>query len=154
MCQRINELTSAVRAYSTRFDASLLSCADAAIVVKQAAAIEHMAAAIKALAAARAAEAQSWKAGGYRSAEEQLAQTTGSTVAGARDALTLGRRLASQPEVAAAAQNGTLSPIQASVIAGAAPPRPASSWIIETTGRAPMSPFWTCSTPCAPTITD
>lgn len=101
MCLRINELTNAMRAYSTRFDASLLSRADAAIVVKEAAAIEHMAAAVKSLAAARAAEAQTWKTGGYRSAEEQLAQTTGSTVAGAREALTLGRRLSSQPEVAA-----------------------------------------------------
>ena len=73
MCLRINELTKAMRAYSTRFDASLLSCAYAAIVVTEAAAIEHMAATVKSLGGARSAEGQSRKEGRYRSPEGQLA---------------------------------------------------------------------------------
>ena len=119
MCERLTELTTAMRAYAARFDASSLTCADAAVVVKQASAVEHMAATVKALAAARAAETNTWKTGGYRSAEEHLAQTTGTTVAGARDTLALGARLANQPQVAAAARRGEISPTQASVIADA-----------------------------------
>ncbi|MDQ6615092.1 MAG: HNH endonuclease [Actinomycetota bacterium] len=105
--------------FSTGFDASLLTCADASTVVKDAAAIEHMAATVKALAAARAAEARSWKAGGYRSAEEELARRTGSSLSGARDALALGRNLTDQREVADAARQGRLSPDQASAISDA-----------------------------------
>ncbi len=127
MCQRLAQLTAAMREYSTRFDASLLSAADAASVVQQAAAVEHMASAVKSLAAARAAQVQSWKASGHRSAEEQLAHCTGTSVAGAREALALGRRLDQQPEVAAAALSGTLSPTQASAIADAVDAAPAAA---------------------------
>jgi hypothetical protein len=127
MCQRLPQLTAAMREYSTQFDASLLSAADAEDVLQQAAAVEHMASAVKPLAAARAAQAQSWKASGHRSAEEQLAHCTGTTVAGAREALALGRRLDRQPEVAAAALSGTLSPTQASAIADAVDPAPTAA---------------------------
>ncbi len=119
MCQRLGELTSAMTAYAAGFDAERLSCADAAAVVKQAAAVAHIAATIKALAAARAAQAKTWKTAGYRSAEEQLAHNTGTTISEARDALTLGQRLAAQPDVAAAARAGQLSPGQAAAIADA-----------------------------------
>src|SRR5579862_997801 len=100
MWQQLHELTEAMRALAADFEPSVLSCADATAVVGDAAAIEHIAATIKALAAARAAEAKTWKANGFRSAEEQLAHTTGSTIGGAREALTLGKRMANQPEVA------------------------------------------------------
>jgi hypothetical protein len=126
MCERLSELTAGMRAYADCFDASSLSCADAAVVVKQAAAVEHMAATVKALAAARAAEANTWKGGGFRSAEEELAQTTGTTVTGARETLALGERLANQPQVAAAARRGDISPAQASVIADAVAADPAA----------------------------
>ena len=126
MCERLSELTAGMRAYAARFDASSLSCADAAVVVKQAAAVEHMAGTVKALAAARAAEANTWKGGGFRSAEEELAQTTGTTVTGARETLALGERLANQPQVAAAARRGDISPAQASVIADAVAADPAA----------------------------
>jgi len=113
--------------YATGFDASLVSCADAATVVQEAAAIAHMASTIKALAAARAAEAKQWKAAGHRSAEEELARTTGSSVTDARDALSLGRRLMGQPEVADAARRGELSPDQATAISDAVAANPAAA---------------------------
>jgi hypothetical protein len=124
-----------MRAYAARFDASSLSCANAAAVVKHAAALEHMAATVKTLAAARAAEAETWKAGGFRSPEEELAQTTGTTVAGARDTLALGGRLADQPQVAAAARRGELSPTQASVIADAVAADPAAEETLVAAAR-------------------
>jgi hypothetical protein len=116
-----------MREYSTGFNAALLTCADAAEVVRHAAAVDHMAATVKSLAAARAAEAKQWKASGFRSAEEQLARSTGSTVSGARDALALGQRLAEQPEVSAAARRGDLSPTQASAIADAVAANPSAA---------------------------
>ena len=54
MCQQLPQIAGSLRTFTTDFDASVLSCADAATTVKHAAAIEHMAATVKALAAARA----------------------------------------------------------------------------------------------------
>jgi hypothetical protein len=136
MCQQLQHIATAMRSYTTGFDATLLTCADAATAVKHAATIEHMAATIKALAAARAAEAKNWKRGGHRSAEEELAHMTGTTVAGARDALTLGRNLAAQPEVNAAARRGELSPTQASAITDAVTADPGSARRLVDAARA------------------
>lgn len=133
---RLGELKAAVVDYATRFDAAVISCEDAAIVVREAAAIKHAAATIEALAATRAADARSWKAGGYRSAEEQLARATGTSVSGAREALQLGRRLQSQPEVADAARRGELSPTQASAITDAVTADPTAGQDLLAAARA------------------
>lgn len=127
MCLQLSELRKAVVAYSSAFDPAVVSCGEAAVAVREAAAIEHAAATIKALAAARAAEARTWKASGARSAEEDLARATGTSLAGARDALNLGRRLQEQPDVADAARRGELSPTQATAIAEAAAADPAAT---------------------------
>jgi hypothetical protein len=88
---RIGKLRDLVCQYAADFDPARLSPADAAIVVRAAAAIEASAAAIKAVAAAPAAEsAELWKQAGHRSAAEALAKQTGSTVGQARDTLELG----------------------------------------------------------------
>jgi hypothetical protein len=136
MCQRLAELREAMTAYSTPFDAELLSCADAAVVVREAAAIEHIAATVKALAAVRAAAAGLHKDGGHRNAEEHLARTTGSTITDAREALLLGRRLGEQPAVADAARAGRLSPTQAAAIteAVAADPTAGADLLAEAAG--------------------
>ena len=78
--------------------------------------IEASAAAVKALAAARAAEAKSWQQAGYRSAAEQLALEAGMSPSAAKRVLETGRRLAAQPEVAAAALAGELSREQAEAV--------------------------------------
>jgi hypothetical protein len=127
MCVGLNELRGVMRDYSTTFDAALLSCAQAAVVVKDAAAIEHMAATVKALAAARAAEGAAWKKGGFRSPEEELARQTGTSLTSAHDALQLGKRLEKQPEVADAARTGGLSPAQAGAISDAVETDPSSA---------------------------
>ncbi|MDQ1400680.1 MAG: hypothetical protein QOF81_1143 [Acidimicrobiaceae bacterium] len=119
MCLGLIELRAAMEHYATGFDADRLSCDDAQTVVGEASAMEHMAATVKALAAARAAEATQWKAHGHRSAEEELARRTGTSLQGAREALALGRRLAEQPEVADAARRGQLSTGQAAAISEA-----------------------------------
>lgn len=127
MCERLSELKQAVIAYSSQFDAALLTSEDAALVVREAAAIKHAAATVEALAAVRAAESKAWKTNGRRSAEEHFARTTGTSVTGARETLELGRRLGCQPDIADAARRGELSPTQASAISNAAAADPAAS---------------------------
>ena len=104
MCGRLAELRQAMAAYAAGFDAGLLTGDDAARARDHAAAIEHVAATLKALAAARVAEGPRWRDGGGRSAAHELAAATGTSVNDARDTLELGRRLAEQPEVSAAAR--------------------------------------------------
>jgi hypothetical protein len=113
--------------YAASFDAALLSADDAGRARDHAAAIEHMAATVKALAAARVAEAGRWRDDGQRSAAHELAAATGTSVADARDTLELGRRLGTQPNLAAAARGGELSPAQSQVIADAAEVDPAAA---------------------------
>ena len=80
--------------FAEGFDAASLSPAEAASVVASCAQFEASVASIKALAAARAAEANTWKTQGYRSAAEELADRAGMSPAGARRTLETGRRLA------------------------------------------------------------
>jgi hypothetical protein len=117
MGQGLRALQQSVTAYAGRFDARTLTVAQAGEVVGLRAQIEASAGSIKALAAARAAEANGWMHDGYRSASEQLAAQAGMSPASAKRALETGRRLAEQPEVAAAALAGRLSVEQATAIA-------------------------------------
>jgi len=106
--------------YATRFDAASLSVADAARAVEEASAIEKMAATVKALAAARVARTDLWRRRGDRSAANELARRTGTSVGQAAQALETGKRLDALPETAAAARRGELSPQQAAAITDAA----------------------------------
>ncbi len=124
MCQRLNELRQALQCYATRFDAAVLSAADARTALGHAAAIEHLAVTIKALASARIAETGSGPAD--RSAAHEVARVTGTSVGAARQTLVIGRRLAEQPEVSAAARRGALSPLQLAAITDAAEADPAA----------------------------
>ncbi|HWC12784.1 MAG TPA: hypothetical protein VG455_16365 [Acidimicrobiales bacterium] len=119
MCDTLGALRDGLRRYAARFDAAVLSAADAEVAVGLAAAIEGVAATLKALAAARVAEG-GWKAGGERSAAHHLARATGTSVAQAVETIETGRRLKALPVVAAAAREGLLSSPQASALAGAA----------------------------------
>ncbi len=102
--------------YAGQFDAAVLSGVQACEVVGLCAQIEASAAAVKALAAARSAGAKSWQQAGYRSAAEQLALEAGMSPSAAKRTLDTGRRLAAQPEVAAAARAGQLSAEQAEAV--------------------------------------
>ena len=127
MCGRLAELRQAMAAYAAGFDAGLLTGEDAARARDHAAAIEHVAATLKALAAARVAEGPRWRDCGGRSAAHELAAATGTSVNDARDTLELGRRLAEQPEVSAAARRGELSAAQSRIVSGAAGVDPAAA---------------------------
>lgn len=117
---RLSDVRIAMSEYATRFQPDLVSAADAADVVEDAAAIKNMAATIEALAAARVAETEVWKRNGDRSAAHQLARTTGTSICEAQETLKAARRLQGLPATADAARRGELSPQQVAVIADAA----------------------------------
>ncbi len=117
MCRELRSLGQSIVDYARSFDARALTPGQAGEVLRQCARIEASAASIKALAAARAAEGQDWKHDGYRSAADHLAHQTGMSPAAAKRALEAGRRMADQPDVAAAATAGELSFEQAAAVA-------------------------------------
>ena len=104
MCDTLAELRAGMRRWAAGFDASVLSADDAERVVREAALVEAVAALVKALAAARVAQGEGRKGNGARSAAHHLARVTGSSVGQAADTIATGRRLASLPEVSAAAR--------------------------------------------------
>jgi hypothetical protein len=120
----LGEIRAGLAAFASSFDAALISSADAEEIVKDAAAIENIAATIKSLAAARAAKGGAWRRNGAKSPAHDLARTTGTTVAKAREALETGEKLADLPALDAAARSGELSPAQAAPIAEAASAAP------------------------------
>ena len=120
MCRELDALRQSVCDYAQAFDAGSLIPARAASVVQACAAIEASIGAVKVLAAAVVEAGGSWKGQGYRSAEEQLADWTGTGTSSAKKSLDAGRRMAQNPEVADAALGGRLSPEQASLVADGA----------------------------------
>ena len=127
MCQGFRALQQSIATYAGQFDARALTAAQASEMVRLCAQIEASAASIKALAAARSAAGHSWQHDGYRSPAEQLADHAGMSPAAARRALETGRRLADQPEVAAAALAGELSLEQATAISDGVAADPAKA---------------------------
>jgi hypothetical protein len=83
-------------------------------------AIKHAAATVEALLSKRIADAGEWRRAGAKSAAEHLANTTGTTVGRAKDALATAQRLDRLGATAEAARSGALSPEQAAAISEAA----------------------------------
>ena len=126
VCERLAQLREAICRHAAGFDASVLSGEQAALAVREAAAIEKLASTLKVLAAARAVAAGAWTGTGDRSAAQHLARTTGTSVGQAAEAIDTGRRLEHLPALAAAARAGELSAQQAAAVADAATADPAA----------------------------
>jgi hypothetical protein len=125
MCRQLDALEQSITVVAQGFDPESLTSAEAQAMVRRCTRIDASITSIKALAAAKAAEQGGWKAGGYRSASDQLAHEAGMSPTKARRTLEMGRRLARQPEVAKAALAGELSPEQAALVAEGADANPA-----------------------------
>jgi Domain of unknown function (DUF222) len=117
MCRELDALRQSMAHYAGGFDAQALTPSAARQVMRMCARIEASAASVKALAAARAAQGNEWKLDGHRSPADQLARETGISPGAARRSLEAGRRMAEQPDVAAAALAGDLSAEQAAAVA-------------------------------------
>jgi hypothetical protein len=125
MGESLAEVRSAVEAFTSRFDARLLSAADASRLLRDATAICNMVSTVAALAASREAECGKWRREGARSPAEYVAKQTGVTVGAAADALRAAEQLESLPAVAEAARRGSLSPQQVAAVTSAAVVAPA-----------------------------
>src|SRR5688572_22452995 len=140
MCTQLGQLREAMGRYAIGFDASLLSCEDAAGAVLEAAAIENLAATVKGLAAARSSADGVWKDAGARSAAAHLARATGTSVRQAGEVLETGRRLERLPALAAAARSGELSAAQVAAVADAAVVDPsAEAALVEKAGSSSLA---------------
>ena len=82
--------------------------------------VERLAAAAKTLLARRVEEACTWRREGYRSAAEQLARLSGTSVASAKAMLETSKRVDARPATARAMRAGDLSRDKAELIVAAA----------------------------------
>ena len=139
MCQQLAAFRTATVVFAEGFDPAVLSLADAKRFVAGATTIENAWAAMKAVAAARVADCGPPGPAGQRQAAEELARTTGITVGGARGTIERGRKLQTQPKVAAAASRGELSTAQSSAIADAAAADPdATDRLLDTAANTSL----------------
>ena len=82
--------------------------------------VERLAASAKALLARRVADACTWRRAGFRSAADQLASWSGTSVGSARSLIETSQRVAELPATAAALREGRLSGAKVEAIAAAA----------------------------------
>ena len=122
----LREVRQSVCRLASQFDPAVVSGPDATTVMHAASAIENAAATLKAMAAARAAACDEWQGTGAASPAQWLAGETGIGIGQAHDALATGERLKTQPKVAKAAVQGSLSREQANAISDAAAADPGS----------------------------
>ena len=120
MYEQLADLCAAVEAFTARFDARLLSSADASLLLPRATALKNMASHLESLVAARVADGGQWKAAGARSPEDYLAQQTGTTVSAVGAALRMASQVQELPAVGEAARRGALSPAQVAAVTSAA----------------------------------
>lgn len=140
MCRELEALRQSMTDYAKSFDARSLTPGQARAAVRLCSEIVACAGSVKSLAAAVVAEGSSYKAEGYRSPEEQLARETGMSTTQARRALVTGRRMLGQPDVAAAALSGELSPEQAQAVSAGAEANPAkTAELLEAARQGSMS---------------
>jgi hypothetical protein len=117
---QLSAVIATLEGYVGGLQPELLSGDDASRLVELFNRGSRLCAAGRALAARRAAEANAWKAGGYRSAEDWLAAKTKTSRAAAAEALATAERVENLPATKEALLSGQVSVEQASAIAAAA----------------------------------
>jgi hypothetical protein len=102
-------------------------------------AVERWAVTIKTLVARRMEDAATWKRAGYRSAAEQMAAVSGTSVSAARGTLETSKQIEALPATAEAMRAGTLSGPKAAAIASAATVAPDSEAALLAGADAPVA---------------
>ncbi|MFZ6004705.1 MAG: DUF222 domain-containing protein [Actinomycetota bacterium] len=116
----LEEATERLSGLLSALDVGLVPASSLPDLVALGERIERLGHALKTSAAAAVAGSSVWRAAGVRSAEEWLAQRTGSSKTEAARLVETGRQLQQLPATAAAVRRGDLSARQAQAIAGAA----------------------------------
>jgi Domain of unknown function (DUF222) len=101
-------------------DPASIPLSDAVAVYEAAARMEKLAAGLRLRMAARAEASNAWRLAGYRSAADWLARVAGTSAGVAHAELAASERLDQLPGTTDALRHGTLSTVQATVIADAA----------------------------------
>ncbi len=135
MCEKLSDIKEALWAIATAFRDASVSPAELDHIVEDSGAIEKTAASIGCLAAARRANCGGPK-GGERQAADALAHATGSTLAEARRALEVGKRMGHQPELWEAARAGHLSRLQAALVSDAIETNPEAGPVLLAKAKA------------------
>lgn len=135
--QEVAAAADAVRRAVSRIDPDLVPASEAIRIFEQLDQIVRAATAGRTLLARRVEDSLEWKRKGHRSAEEYLAATSGRSLGAARTEMETSKALQSLPETRGRMLDGTLSPDQGAVIAGAAAHNPgAEQALIAKAGRA------------------
>ena len=103
------------------------------------AAMDRLVASAKTLLARRMEDAQTWQQAGYRSAAEQLAAESGSSVSAARNLLETSKQIEALPATADALRAGKLSAAKAEAIASAATVAPEAESGLLAGADAPLA---------------
>jgi hypothetical protein len=142
MCKALTELEEAMSNLAAGFEVGVLAPAELGPALRAAGRIEKLASALCSMLAARMASGAGGVAEGplrrvaERQAERELAAATGTSFEDARRAIEVGRALAQQPDLDAAARNGGLSRRQAALISDAVSIDPeAAPDLVEKAGR-------------------
>jgi hypothetical protein len=135
--QEVAAASDAVRRAVGRIDPDLIPAGEATRIFEELDQIVRAATAGRTLLARRVEDSLEWKRKGYRSAEEYLAATSGRSLGAARTEMETSKALQSLPATRAQMLDGTLSPDQGAVIAGAAAHNPgAEQALIAKAGRS------------------
>jgi hypothetical protein len=118
--EQLVKVVAALESYVGDLQPELVSGDDASRLVELFTKGSRLCTAGRALAAKRAAEANAWKAGGYRSAEDWLAAKTKTSRAAAAEALQTAEQIENLPATREALVSGEVSVEQAAAIAAAA----------------------------------
>jgi Domain of unknown function (DUF222) len=101
---------------------------------------ERLMASARTLLARRVEEGNTWRGAGFRSAAEQMALLSGTSVNTEKKALETSKRVRKLPKTAAAMRKGKLSPAKAESIAGAADVNPdAEDELLEGAEKKPLA---------------
>ena len=120
MGSTLTDIRTKVAKFAATFDAALVSPGQAEVLVEETSKLINMLETVRSLAAARAAQGGAWRRQGAASPAHDLARRTGTTITRAQEALDTGEKLASLPDLDAAARTGALSAAQVAPIADAA----------------------------------
>ena len=126
MCQRLSEVVASARAAIAALDPDSLTGTQVSSAFESVAELEKLATGAKVLLAPNVVASDKWAQGGYRSPEEWMARTSGTSVGAAKAAIETGKRLEALPATASAVKSGALSLAQAAAVSEAAAVDPRS----------------------------
>lgn len=134
--QRIGEVEASLLAVVDTIDPDAVPASEATRLFERLDRIARAASGARTLLARRVADSLEWQRKGFRSAEEHLAATAGTSLAAAKTEMQTSQALRSLPSTRAGMLDGSLSPAQGSVIAGAAVANPAAERdLLDQAGR-------------------